>query len=651
MTPRSCRQCGEACDTDDDLCRDCQRQITRGGGPETIGVNEPSTFGDAPTLDGELSGVTEGSAGGSHEQQNAALSVNQDFGDYELLREVARGGMGVVYQARHKRLNRVAAIKMILGGRFSSEDDIRRFYLEAEAVAQLDHPGIVPIYEIGSHEGQPFFAMKFIEGGSLHEHRKRIGKSPRRVAALISKVAGAVHHAHQRGILHRDIKPANILLDENDSPLLTDLGIAKTANSDNNLTRTGAVLGTPSYMPPEQAQPGEALTTAADIYSLGAILFELLLGRPPHQGLTAVDTVMQVIHAPTPRPREIDAGVDRDLELICLKCLEKVPEQRYDSAADLSMDLERWLRGEPISVRPPSLANLASQWIRRHQGIFYTVLVLLVGCLFSVPVVFSLLANLNDPAGLYAGTPEDPRPLLFSFTYIPGWIPQASALLILTLWPLLGILITLFTRPSSLGKATFNGAVVGGGVSILLAIAIGWVGFMVVSQATSNESIRLLAQSQWPYGGRPQRDVESELEKKYPLLEQMPDHEKVNYISSRIFADGVAVGPTVLRGIFVAVAFIGLPIAFGAVIAYSLLLRSQRWWLFGLRYVLGWLACLLTFVISTAALTGGNFNGRTLLELELWVQVLIILPPPIIAFLVLRRWQKPKASHGGIAVS
>jgi len=210
-----------------------------------------------------------------------AILLKVALSNYELLEEIARGGMGVVYKARHTKLNRIAALKMILGGRFSSQDDVQRFHIEAKAAAGLDHSGIVPVYEIGEHDGQAFFAMKYIDGGSLVQNVDRFRADPRAAVTMLASVARAVNHAHQRGVLHRDLKPANILIDEAGQPLITDLGLAKTTTGDSELTRTGAVLGTPSYMSPEQAQSTESVTTAADIYALGAIMYDLLTGQPP----------------------------------------------------------------------------------------------------------------------------------------------------------------------------------------------------------------------------------------------------------------------------------------------------------------------------------------------------------------------------------
>ena len=248
------------------------------------------------------------------------------FGDYELLKVLGEGGMGIVYKARQLSLNRPVALKMIKAARFASADEVRRFQNEAEAVARLDHPNIVPIFEVGQYEDQHYFSMKLIAGESLDKRLKDYIADPRRAARLVATTAGAIHHAHQRGILHRDLKPANILIDAEGQPHVTDFGLAKRVEGDSELTRSGAILGTPAYMAPEQASGKRgAVTTATDVYGLGAVLYALLTGRAPFGGTTVIDTLEQVRERPPEPPRKLNPRVPRDLEVICLKCLEKDP--------------------------------------------------------------------------------------------------------------------------------------------------------------------------------------------------------------------------------------------------------------------------------------------------------------------------------------
>ena len=295
-----------------------------------------------------------------------AAQVGQTFGDYELLSEIARGGMGVVYKARQKSLNRVVALKMVLGGGRNREIERDRFLAEARAVARLTHPNIVPIYEVGAHRNQQYFTMQYLSGGSLREVIGEIQKSPREAVKLLTVIARAVEHAHRRGILHRDLKPSNVLLDDRRQPHVTDFGLAKRLDEASDLTQAGTVVGTPAYMAPEQANGQTDLSTAADVYGLGALLYELLTGQQPFKADSPLETMLLVMSQEPKPPRQHVPELDRDLETICLKCLEKDPARRYGSAESLAEDLDRWLSGEPIHARPATNVERAVKWARRQ---------------------------------------------------------------------------------------------------------------------------------------------------------------------------------------------------------------------------------------------------------------------------------------------
>lgn len=320
------------------------------------------------------------------------------FGDYELVEKIAQGGMGIVYKARQISLNRIVAVKMILSGQLASKDDVQRFQIEAEAAARLDHPNIVPIYEVGKHEDQHYFSMGYVEGDSLAAMIR--SKSIERLTAikLFKTVTEAISYAHAKGVIHRDLKPSNILLDAEGQPRVTDFGLAKQVESDSDLTATGQILGTPSYMSPEQADgSATAIGPLADVYSLGAVLYELLSGRPPFQASTAVGTLKQVMEREPDSLRDLDPNIPRDLETICLKCLQKSPQSRYDSAEQLTDELGRFLSGEPIRARPVTTTERTWRWCKRNRlaaGLIAAVFLVLVTGV-AVSTFLAVLANHN----------------------------------------------------------------------------------------------------------------------------------------------------------------------------------------------------------------------------------------------------------------
>ncbi len=473
-----------------------------------------SANGSAPGADFLSATRSRVTADDDGQQIPAALGL---FGDYELLDKIGEGGMGVVYRARQISLGRIVAIKMIQRGALASSSDVARFRAEAAAAAHLEHPHIVPVYEVGQHEGQPYFSMKYVGGTTLAKKLADGPLPPRATAALLLPVCRAITHAHQQGIIHRDLKPSNILIDGDGQPLVGDFGLAKRIDVDRAaegpavaeaLTRTGAILGTPSYMSPEQAAGSRGkVGPASDIYSLGTILYQCLTGRPPFQAASPVDVVLMVLEQDPVLPRILNPKADADLEMIALKCLQKPSELRYASAGDLADDLAAFLANEPISARSTNVTQLVSRILREthHAGILenwgvlwmWHSLVLLVLCLVTnwlqwqhvesrLPYVGLWVVGLGAWAGIFWSLRRRAGPITFverQIAHVWGASMIASCLLFvvetllgmnaLTLspvLPLIGAMVFVIKAGILSGVFYFQAA-----ANFAVALAMAWI--------------------------------------------------------------------------------------------------------------------------------------------------------------------------------
>ena len=329
------------------------------------------------------------------------LDLPCQIGDYELTEELGRGGMGVVFKANQLSLKRDVALKMLLRGQLASEADAARFRQEAESVARLDHPGIVPVYEFGELDGRPFFSMKYVEGETLQQLLQNGPLPPQYTARILAAVARAVHYAHERGVLHRDLKPSNILIDRHGNPHVTDFGLARRTTDAASLTKSGAVLGTPAYMAPEQAAGNRGdVGPSSDVYGMGTILYQSLTGRPPFQAASPVDVVLMVLEQEPLPPRILNPKAERDLSMVALRCLQKPPDLRYDTAMELAEDLEAFLADEPVSARSGRLSQIVARWFRdTHNAVVLQNWGLLWMWHSLVLLVVSLLTNGLDLLG------------------------------------------------------------------------------------------------------------------------------------------------------------------------------------------------------------------------------------------------------------
>jgi hypothetical protein len=567
------------------------------------------------------------------------------FGDYELLEEVARGGMGVVFRARDRRLNRVVALKMVLSGRFATEVDLRRFHVEAEAAARLDHPGIVPIYEIGEWEGQHFFTMKFVSGGSLAGRLAQLRSDPRAAVALIAKVARAVSHAHQRGILHRDLKPANILIDDAGEPLVSDLGLAKSVAGDSKLTQSGTIVGTPSYMSPEQAAGTADVTTAADIYSLGAIVYEALTGRPPHQAATPLDTLLEVLNDDPAQPHSIDPSVDRGLEQVAMKCLARSPSDRYSSAAALADDLERWLAGEPISVRPASAATAAQLWVRRNlrSAVGAVVVGLLAGVICGVTFWLTAIGpRLADAKIVYDSFPSEPRPLGAFGLRTPTWVSYLTFLWLTCLLMFVGLVNVAVVRPVRRPGWIASGVICGLSVALgSYAVSFGWGPITLQAISPSYDDLSLMSRALFVESDADAQRLRRSIERRHPDLKHMYPGSRASFLASKVVLDEMAGVPAGLWvGIAVSLIAGMVPAVCGTLLAGSLLEQRRS-----LARVLGPYAEIMgsatSFCVIGVAYWFSEIAGSLFAPPPMEFQVPFFAGLGLACFAALRQWRIP----------
>jgi hypothetical protein len=547
---------------------------------------------------------------------------------YEILEELGRGGMGVVYKARQRALDRVVALKMILAGRLASAADVQRFRTEAEAAARLDHPNIVPIYEIGDFEGQPYFCMKYVEGVSLTEQLTRLKQDARAAAQLVATVAHAVHHAHQRGVIHRDLKPANILVDAEGQPHVTDFGLAKRTDGDSGLTQSGAIVGTPSYMAPEQAAGRKGVTTAADVYALGAILYEALTGRPPFRATTPLDTLLQVLEQEPERPRAVNPHVERDLELICLKCLAKDPSHRYGSADALAADLEHYRAGEPVSLRASALATQVRWWLRQNLRTAGRALGLGLMCGVLLGGLCWLSTNRDVAARTAAGygrLPTVPRPWVLASPVVPQWVLNVAGIGALTVLGGMGFVTAVVVRPTTRHAAVAAGLAVGLLTAVTaFVLSLGWSLISARTLAAIEEDLTIVSSAAFTHSASGEPHPTDRLLAKYADLQQVSERERGEVVRGKIVGDIMA---SLLLGLWwgiLCVLVICLvPGVTGTVAAWSLLQRHGG----VLRALLPYTELAVTVTFPTALVAhfviGPLALGRVVVAETGWLAALL----------------------------
>jgi serine/threonine protein kinase len=551
--------------------RDC---FQRAAAP--LGGGEPPTLAPEPR---SVSGVT--SAQAPTAPLGSSLGTVRYFGDYELLEEIARGGMGVVYKARQVSLERIVALKMILAGQLASPADVQRFHTEAKAAANLKHPNIVAIHEVGVHEGQHFFSMDYIAGRSLAAIIRDNPLPATRAARYVQMIAEAIEHAHRQGTLHRDLKPSNVLIDEADRPHVTDFGLAKQIKGDAGLTGTGQILGTPSYMPPEQAagRPTE-LGPASDVYALGAVLYELLTGRPPFRAESVFDTIMQVVQVEPVPPRLLNPTVPRELDTICLKCLEKDPKKRFASAQDLADDLGRFLAGEPIRARPPSMPFVVRHWFRQNlRATLWTCGIgLAAGLVMALPTFFTMMSRAipGEPQFTVVhsvwftppwamGTSHDPV-LQSSHLALPMAFALTSIFLIMVPGAFQGLLAGMLAQPANRAGDIAVGAASGLVAGLAFFVLALGPKLNVEANLRSHRDLLLLQQAVATAFAGPAANASDPILEAYPQWGAGSPAQRSEQLRVKIENDLAANG---VQGLWLAVGLALLPVPLGVIMALA----------------------------------------------------------------------------------
>jgi predicted Ser/Thr protein kinase len=521
-------------------------------------ADSDQTAGLEPTSDGTLARPAGSPAAAAEALPGAHI------GEYEVVRELGRGTMGVVYHATQTGLNRPVALKMLIGGGFADPEARARFLLEAESVAAIEHANVVKVFTFGECNGHLFIAMEYLPGGTLADRVRKGGPVPAaEVAKIVAQLAAAVAHAHAKGVVHRDIKPANVLLATDGSVRLTDFGLAKMGRSD--LTATGAVLGTPSYMSPEQAAGKvREVGTPADVYALGAVLYDLLTGAPPFRAESVAGTIQLVLTADLVAPRELNPTIPRDLEVICRKCLERDPARRYSTAQALADDLQRYIAGEPIQARPPSVGTAARSWARQHFGGLGWALVggvavgLVCSCLTWAEAVGRKLQRAHDVYALFPSE-RTPRVLAYPISDLAMTAIELSAFVaVVVLLFLFAALVRAKNRSADLAA----GLIAGTCTSVtFFATSFGWWAVLSTALVPAKAELDLIAAN------------DAELIKRHPDLAKMtPEQRREAVVAKAYFDINLAIPKGVLKGLVLSVALL-VP---GTVALYALAGRALR---------------------------------------------------------------------------